>query len=161
MVPKKRNLKNRSINNYFSTALKQARKAFQKNEVPVGAVIVMHNQIIAQAHNFCRTLKDPTAHAEMQAITSACHYLGNPYLNDTMMFVTLEPCLMCAAALKHAHIDQVFYLVADNQFGYTSIAPNLIKGQHYLTSQQLKSEAQNMLIFFLKIYEDNYLLIFH
>lgn len=139
-----------TINRYFEAALEQARAAAYKDEVPIGAIIVTENRIIARAHNLCKTLADPTAHAEMQAITAACNYLRSPYLSGTALFVTLEPCLMCAAALKHAQLDQVFYLLTDNRMGYTLTDPNLISGEHYLASPLLQMQAKTVLQSFFK-----------
>jgi tRNA(adenine34) deaminase len=89
---------------FMNEALKEARKAFEADEVPVGAVIVADNKIIARAHNYTERLNDVTAHAEMQAITSAANAIGGKYLNDCTLYVTLEPCLMCAGALHWSRV---------------------------------------------------------
>ena len=94
---------------FMQEALKQARKAYDQEEVPVGAVIVYKNKIIARAHNQIKLLKDPTAHAEMIAITQASGYLENERLLDTTMYVTIEPCAMCAGALVLARVKQLFF----------------------------------------------------
>lgn len=98
-------------------ALDQARKAFDQDEVPVGAVIVYQGQIIAATHNLCETKQDPTCHAEILAIQSACHSLGHARLYDCDLYVTLEPCAMCAGAISHARIARVFYGAYDPKGG--------------------------------------------
>ena len=105
---------------FMNEALKQAQQAFELEEVPVGAVIVNQNRIIARAHNMTQQLNDVTAHAEMIAITSASNYLGAKYLVDCSLYVTLEPCVMCAAALKWAQIDRIVYSASDPREGFTN-----------------------------------------
>jgi len=100
-------------------ALDQARTALQKGEVPVGAVITYHGQIIARAHNLTETLNDPTAHAEMQAITAACDTVGGKYLDQCTLYVTLEPCLMCAGAIAWAQLGRLVYAASDPKKGFT------------------------------------------
>ncbi len=102
---------------FMQEALKQARKAYDQEEVPVGAVIVYKNRIIARAHNQIRLLKDPTAHAEMIAITQAAGYLENERLLDTTMYVTIEPCAMCAGALVLARVQRLFFGAHDHKTG--------------------------------------------
>jgi len=99
-------------------ALDEAKIALQKDEVPVGAVIVSNNQIIARAHNLTETLNDVTAHAEMQAITSAANYLGGKYLKNCTLYVTLEPCQMCAGALYWSQISKVVIAASDAHRGF-------------------------------------------
>lgn len=104
--------------NYFmKKALQEAEAAYDKGEIPVGAVIVINNQIIARAHNLTETLNDVTAHAEMQAITSAANFLGGKYLIDCTLYVTLEPCQMCAGALYWSQISKIVYAAKDEQRG--------------------------------------------
>lgn len=104
--------------NYFmKKALQEAETAYDKGEIPVGAVIVINNQIIARAHNLTETLNDVTAHAEMQAITSATNFLGGKYLIDCTLYVTLEPCQMCAGALYWSQISKIVYAAKDEQRG--------------------------------------------
>jgi len=104
--------------NYFmNEALKEAQQAFQKDEVPIGAVIVHNNKIIARAHNLTETLNDVTAHAEMQAITAAAHAMGGKYLNECTLYVTIEPCPMCASACYWAQIGTVVYGAIDEKMG--------------------------------------------
>jgi len=111
---------------FMKEALKEARKAFDMEEVPVGAVVVSQDRIIARAHNMTRQLQDVTAHAEMIAITSASNYLDSKYLNECILYVTLEPCLMCAAALKWARISRIVYGAADPREGYTRLETSIL-----------------------------------
>jgi tRNA(adenine34) deaminase len=103
---------------YMREALKEAQKAFDRDEVPVGAVVVCKDRIIARAHNLTETLHDVTAHAEMQAFTAASNFLGGKYLKDCTLYVTLEPCLMCAGATFWTQITRVVYGAADDKRGY-------------------------------------------
>lgn len=107
-------------------ALKEANKALCKDETPIGAIIVCNDKIIAKAHNLTETLNDPTAHAEMQAITSATNYLGGKYLSQCTLYVTIEPCPMCAAALSWAQIASVIYGAKDTKRGYSLFNPSLL-----------------------------------
>lgn len=102
---------------FMKQALKQAQMAFEQDEVPVGAVVVANEQIIARAHNFTEKLNDVTAHAEMQAITAASEFLGGKYLTDCTLYVTLEPCAMCAGALNWSQIGNVVYGALDEKRG--------------------------------------------
>ena len=111
---------------YMKEALKEAYKALEKDEVPIGAVIVCNGRIIARAHNLTEMLNDPTAHAEMQAITVATSYMGGKYLKDCTLYVTMEPCPMCAAALGWAQISKVVYGASDPKRGYSLFTPNLL-----------------------------------
>ena len=105
--------------NYFMRrAIEEAKNALQKNEVPVGAVIVSDNQIIARAHNLTETFNDVTSHAEMQAITSAANYIGGKYLKDCTLYVTLEPCQMCAGALYWSQISKIVIGASDYHRGF-------------------------------------------
>ena len=113
--------------NYFmQEALKEAGKAFEKDEVPVGAVIVCDNQIIARAHNFTQTLNDVTAHAEMQAFTAAADFLGGKYLRECTLYVTLEPCVMCCGASYWTQISKIVYGAADEKRGYSKINESIL-----------------------------------
>ena len=103
---------------YMKEALKEAKKALDLNEVPVGAVIVCDNQIIARAHNFTERLNDVTAHAEMQAFTAAADYLGGKYLNECTLYVTLEPCVMCAGASYWAQLKKIVFGASDEKRGF-------------------------------------------
>ncbi|HHN48529.1 MAG TPA: nucleoside deaminase [Bacteroidales bacterium] len=115
-----------SDESFMKEALKEAQKAFDLNEVPVGAVIVCENRIIARAHNLTERLNDVTAHAEMQAITAAANYLGGKYLKECTMYVTLEPCVMCAGAIFWAQIPKLIYGAADEKRGFTNIGSRLL-----------------------------------
>jgi len=103
---------------FMQEAIKEAQKAFNADEVPVGAVIVCNNKIIARAHNLTERLNDVTAHAEMQAITSASHFLNGKYLNECTLFVTLEPCVMCAGAIAWAQFGKLVYGAPDTKRGF-------------------------------------------
>ncbi len=108
---------------FMRMALAEAQHAFDDDEVPVGAVIACGNQVIARAHNLTETLTDCTAHAEMQAITAAASYLGGKYLPDCTLYVTVEPCLMCAGALAWGQIGRIVYGAADIKRGYHTYCP--------------------------------------
>jgi len=113
--------------NYFMRqAFQEARSAYDENEVPIGAVIVSENRIIARAHNLTETLKDVTAHAEMQAITAASEMLGAKYLIKCTLYVTVEPCVMCAGALAWSQIGRLVYGASDEKRGFTKYIPNII-----------------------------------
>ena len=109
---------------YMRIALDEAHKAFERDEVPIGAVVVSHGRIIARGHNLTETLNDVTAHAEMQAITAAAGTLGGKYLTDCTIYVTVEPCLMCAGALAWSQISRVVYGAADDKRGYHTQCDN-------------------------------------
>ena len=102
---------------YMQKALAEAKYAFEKDEIPVGAVIVSNDKIIARSHNLTQMLNDVTAHAEMQAITSAANHLGNKYLTECTLYVTLEPCQMCAGAMYWAQLNRLVYGASDNHRG--------------------------------------------
>ena len=110
---------------FMKRALQEAEMAFEKGEVPIGAVIVCKNQIIARAHNLTETLNDVTAHAEMQAFTSAADYLGGKYLKECTLYVTLEPCQMCAGASYWSQIDKIVFGARDDQRGYMNMKTTL------------------------------------
>jgi tRNA(adenine34) deaminase len=110
----------------MNEALKEAYKALEKKEIPVGAVIVAEQQIIARGHNQTEALSDVTAHAEMLAITAAANMLGTKYLNQCTLYVTLEPCVMCASATAWAQIDRIVYGASDPKAGYSRIIQDLI-----------------------------------
>ncbi|MFL9844604.1 nucleoside deaminase [Flavobacterium rhizosphaerae] len=103
---------------FMRRALAEAQDAFDKGEIPVGAIVVVNNRIIAKSHNLTELLTDVTAHAEMQAITAAANFLGGKYLTDCTLYVTLEPCQMCAGALYWSQIPKVVYGAADTHRGY-------------------------------------------
>jgi len=111
---------------YMGQALREAEKARDAGEIPVGAVVVCQKQIIARAHNQTQILNDVTAHAEIMAITSASSYLGNKYLNECTLYVTLEPCIMCAGALYWAQLDRVVYGASDEKRGFMRYGKELL-----------------------------------
>ncbi|WP_224484212.1 nucleoside deaminase [Robertkochia aurantiaca] len=110
---------------FMKKALQEAEAAFEKNEIPVGALIVAENRIIARAHNLTEMLHDVTAHAEMQAITAAANYLGGKYLKGCTLYVTLEPCQMCAGALYWSQIDRIVFAARDEQRGFLTMGGKL------------------------------------
>ena len=106
---------------FMRQALNEAQKAFDADEIPVGAVVVANDQIIARGHNFTEKLNDVTAHAEMQAITSATNFLGGKYLKGCTMYITLEPCVMCAGALYWSQIDKIVFAASDEKRGASTV----------------------------------------
>ena len=110
---------------FMKRALQEAEQAFDKNEVPIGAVIVFDNQIIARAHNLTETLNDVTAHAEMQAFTAAADFLGGKYLKNCTLYVTLEPCQMCAGASYWTQIDKIVYGASEEKRGFKTLNTKL------------------------------------
>lgn len=134
---------------FMGEAMKEAQKALEKDEVPVGAVVVCNGQIIARAHNLTETLNDPTAHAEMQAITSASSYLGGKYLNQCTLYVTLEPCVMCAGAINWAQLGTLVFGATDPKRGYTNHI-NLLHPKTLVVSGIQNEESQNKLTVFFK-----------
>ena len=129
---------------FMKRALQEANLAYEKDEVPIGAVVVIKNQIIARAHNLTETLTDVTAHAEMQAITAAANYLGGKYLQDCTLYVTIEPCQMCAGALAWSQISNIVYGARDEQRGCISLKTKL----HPKTKMKggvLENEASELL----------------
>ncbi len=130
---------------FMNEALKEARKAFEADEVPVGAVIVANNKVIARAHNYTERLNDVTAHAEMQAITSAANAIGGKYLNDCTLYVTLEPCLMCAGALHWTHISKIVYGATDEKRGFTKVNQVVLHPKTIVTKGVLENECAVLL----------------
>jgi len=126
-------------------ALKEAQKAEQKDEVPIGAVVVCQGQIIARAHNLTETLNDPTAHAEMQAITAATSYLGGKYLNSCILYVTLEPCPMCAGALYWSQLENLVYGVGDPKRGYTTVSGKMLHPKTRIITGILENESSSII----------------
>jgi tRNA(adenine34) deaminase len=132
--------------NYFMRqALAEARKAFEKDEVPIGAVIVCGQRIVARAHNLTEALNDVTAHAEMQAITAAADALGGKYLTDCTLYVTVEPCPMCAGALNWAQLSHVVYGATDKKRGFSLFSPNLLHPKTSVTSGVLEEECVKLM----------------
>jgi tRNA(adenine34) deaminase len=134
----------------MTAALAEAAKAFDKQEVPVGAVIVYNEMIIARAHNLTETLKDPTAHAEMQAITSATNWLGGKYLTDCTIYITLEPCGMCAGAIGWSQASKLVFGAADENKGYRKISDLLLHPKTTVDSGVMEKECREILLKFFK-----------
>ena len=130
---------------FMKQALSEAEKAFDEGEVPVGAVIVCDRRIIARSHNLTETLNDVTAHAEMQAITAAASVLGGKYLIDCTIYVTVEPCPMCAGALAWAQISRIVYGTEDEKRGYSLISPTMLHPKTQVTSGVLAEEARELM----------------
>jgi tRNA(adenine34) deaminase len=133
---------------YMRAALAEAKKAFERQEVPIGAVVVCNDIIIARAHNLTETLKDPTAHAEMQAITAATNWLGGKYLKDCTIYVTLEPCAMCAGALGWSQVTSLVYGTSDEKKGFRSISTSLLHPKTKVSSGVLEDECKELLMKF-------------
>lgn len=132
-------------NHFMKLALQEAEMAFEKGEVPIGAVIVSNKKIIARGHNLTEQLNDVTAHAEMLAITSAANHLGGKYLEKCTLYVTLEPCPMCAGALYWSHIGKVVYAASDEKRGYKSRNPNMLHPKTEIISGVMANEASEIL----------------
>ena len=122
-------------------ALQEARAAFDEGEIPVGAIIVCRDRVIARTHNLTETLHDVTAHAEMQAITAAAEVMGGKYLTDCTLYVTLEPCVMCAGALGWSQISRIVYGAADPRRGFSRIAPDALHPKTQVVSGIMADEA--------------------
>ena len=131
-------------------ALQEAQAAYDEGEIPIGAVIVCQDRIIARAHNLTETLNDVTAHAEMQAITMAANELGGKYLTDCTLYVTVEPCAMCAGALGWSQIPRVVYGCHDDKRGYTLLAPNALHPRCVVTAGVLEDECRQLMQQFFK-----------
>lgn len=130
---------------YMTLALHEAQKALQDGEVPVGCVIVSENQIVGRGHNMTEALRDVTAHAEIQAITAAAQTLGGKYLTDCSLYVTVEPCVMCAGAIGWAQVKKVVYGCADDKRGFTQFAPNALHPKTSVKSGVLENECRQLM----------------
>jgi len=130
---------------YMREALKEAEKAFARDEVPVGTVVVANDRIIARGHNLTETLNDVTAHAEMQALTAAFSHLGGKYLTDCTVYITLEPCPMCAGALYWARPQRIVYGAPDPKNGYLKHGPALLHPKTEITTGVLAEEAATLM----------------
>ena len=130
---------------YMQRALDEARLALREGEIPIGAVIVCKDRIIARAHNLTETLCDVTAHAEMQAITSAANLLGGKYLTDCTLYVTVEPCTMCAGAIGWAQIPRIVYGCADDKRGFHTYAPRAMHPKASITGGILEEECRQLM----------------
>tara|TARA_B100001063_G_scaffold245380_1_gene280954 strand:- start:786 stop:1238 length:453 start_codon:yes stop_codon:yes gene_type:complete len=134
-------LQDHSDDYFMKKALDEAKKARDLDEVPVGAVVVCDNQIIARAHNFTEHLNDVTAHAEMQVFTAAADYLGGKYLNECTLYVTLEPCVMCAGASYWTQLKKVVYGASDEKRGFRTMAGNVLHPKTELTGGIMAEEC--------------------
>ena len=130
---------------FMRKALDEARLAMNEGEIPVGAVIACRGRIIARAHNITETLTDVTAHAEMQAITSAASMLGGKYLTDCTLYVTVEPCVMCAGALGWAQVPRIVYGATDEKRGYSRFAPKALHPKATVTTGILEDECRSLM----------------
>lgn len=130
---------------YMRRALAEAQAAFDEDEIPVGAVIVCRDRIISRAHNLTEMLTDVTAHAEMQAITAGANLLGGKYLKDCTLYVTVEPCVMCAGALGWAQISRIVYGANDEKRGYSKFAPHALHPKTVVTSGVLEEECRQLM----------------
>ena len=135
---------------FMRLALQQANYAAERGEVPIGAVVVVNGKVIARSHNMIETLTDPTAHAEMQAITMATDAFGGKYLTDATIYVTVEPCPMCAAALGWAQLGRLVYGASDPKRGYTLYSPNLLHPKTKVSAGILKEECGAIVTEFFK-----------
>ena len=135
---------------YMREALNEAKAALKEDEIPIGAVVVADGRIIGRGHNLTETLHDVTAHAEMQAITAAEEYLGGKYLNKCTLYVTVEPCVMCAGAIGWSQLGRLVYGAADEKRGYTRYAPDALHPKTEVVRGVLEEEAAEMMKAFFK-----------
>ena len=136
---------------YMTMALSEAKKAFAMGEVPVGCVIVADGQVVGRGHNLTETLADVTAHAEMQAITAATNTLGGKYLTQCTLYVTVEPCVMCAGAIGWAQVKRVVYGASDEKRGFSIFAPKALHPKCTVSSGVLESDCRELMqSFFVK-----------
>ena len=135
---------------YMKQALQEARKAFERGEVPVGAVVVCRDRVIARSHNLTEALNDVTAHAEMQAITAAADYLGAKYLSDCTIYVTVEPCVMCAGAIAWSQMGCLVFGAADEKRGYQRFAPNALHPKTVVVQGLMADECAGLMKDFFK-----------
>ena len=136
--------------NYMKMALIEAQEAYDKGEIPIGAVIVCNGMTVARTHNLTETLNDVTAHAEMQAITAAAEHIGGKYLDDCTLYVTVEPCPMCAGALGWSHIGRIVYGADDEKKGYRKFAPDVLHPKTKVTLGVCAEEAAELMKNFFK-----------
>ena len=136
---------------YMKQALAEANKAYQQGEIPIGAVVVCRDRIIAKSHNLTELLHDVTAHAEMQAITAAAEHLGGKYLTDCTLYVTIEPCVMCAGALGWSQISRIVYGASDEKRGYSRFAPEALHPRTEVTSGVMAEECAELMKSFFAV----------
>ncbi len=146
-VPKRKNMSLTIFSDeyFMKEALKEAQIAYDKDEVPIGAVVVLNNKIIARAHNLTETLNDVTAHAEMQAFTAAANALGAKYLNECNLYVTLEPCVMCAGASFWTQIGNIIYGASDPKRGFQTVGKKLLHPKTKIKKGILEKECSLLL----------------
>ena len=137
-------------NRYMKMALDEAARAYEEGEVPVGAIVVCKGRVIARAHNLTETLNDVTAHAEMQAITAAANALGGKYLTDCTLYVTVEPCVMCAGAIAWAQVSRVVFGATDEKRGYRRYAPDALHPKTVVEQGLMADEASALMKEFFK-----------
>lgn len=130
---------------YMKQALAEAQKAYDRGEVPVGAVVVCKDRIIARSHNLTEMLNDVTAHAEMQAITAAANYLGGKYLSDCTLYVTVEPCVMCAGAIAWSQLGRLVFGAADEKRGYQKFAPQSLHPKTDVVQGVMEDECARLM----------------
>lgn len=135
---------------YMQQALRLAEQAYEEGEVPVGAVVVWKNKILGKGWNQVERLQDPTAHAEMLAITAACQGAGGKYLPECTLYVTLEPCVMCAGAMKWTQVGRVVFGASDDKYGFSKIAPTALHPRTNITAGVLAEESADLLKAFFR-----------
>ncbi len=143
-----------SDEHFMNEALKEARYAYDLDEIPIGAVIVIKNKIIARAHNLTEKLNDVTAHAEMQAFTAAANNLGAKYLTDATLYVTVEPCIMCAGASYWTQIKKIVIGTSDNKRGYSSIYQSILHPKTEVVKCVLENECRELMQSFFQSKRD-------
>lgn len=135
---------------FMRAAISQAREALNKGEVPIGAVVVVAGRIVGRGHNLVETLSDATAHAEMQALTAAMHASGGKYLSECTLYVTVEPCVMCAGACAWAQIGRIVYGASDPKRGYSTAAAGLLHPKTQVTAGVMEAECSALMREFFK-----------
>lgn len=135
---------------FMKEALKEAQAAAAEEEVPIGAVVTSRGRIVGKGHNMVERLNDPTAHAEMIAITAACEAMGGKYLNDCTLYVTVEPCPMCAAAMRWAQLGRLVYGAADPKRGHSLFSPALLHPKTEIASGVLEDDCSSCVVDFFK-----------
>lgn len=135
---------------FMNEALKEARKAFELDEIPIGAVVVCENKVIARAHNLTERLNDVTAHAEMQAITAAANHIGGKYLQECTLYVTIEPCPMCAGALYWSQVSKVVFGAADEKRGFSTINTRMLHPKTQVSSGIMEHNCAELMKTFFK-----------
>lgn len=135
---------------FMQQAFLEAEKAYREGEVPIGAVVVLQDQIIGRGHNLTETLQDTTAHAEMQAITAATAYLGAKYLDKCTLYVTLEPCVMCAGAMYWSKISKLVYGAPEKKYGYSVVSPLALHPKTVVVTGVMAEESMQLMKSFFK-----------